>query len=152
LQNQTTMSATDVFDDPISRHELIEAARHYAAAVAWAGDATQDAHEADLALSEADIAVVVAMNQEWEARLGSDPSTTRREAGFTAEVRPRSEDDDSSSTGRATEVAKLAYQKSRAAAMAADLAVNSASRAAEAAEYQLLSVARTITGIQEVSV
>ena len=128
-----------MFDDPISSYEVIEAARDYARAVALAKDTAAASREADIRLAKADIAAVIAINNEWEANLNKD----RREMGFGAAVNTHRDPDDLAAVARAAELARLNYQQLRAVAMSADLAATSASQAAEAAERHLLDIART---------
>ena len=132
-----------MFDDPISCNELIEAARNCARAVALAKDTAAAAREADIRLTEADIAAVIAINKEWEANLNNEQGSPRQGMGFRAEVNTPSDPDDLAAVARAAEFAKLNYQQLRAVAMSADLAATSASQAAEAAERHLLDIART---------
>ena len=136
-----------MFDDPISSNELIEAARNYSKAVALAENTAAAAREADITLVEADIAVVIAINNGWEANLNNEQSPPRREMGFGAEVNTDSNPDDlaAAELGQVAEFAKLHYQQLKAVAMSADLAATSASQAAEAAEKHLLDIARTPT-------
>ena len=134
-----------MFDDPISSNELIEAARDYARAVALAENTAAAAHEADITLVEADIAVIIAINNGWEANLNNEQNPPRREMGFGAEVNTDSDPDDLAAAARDAEFAKLHYQQKRAVAMSTDLAATSASQAAEAAEKHLLDIARTPT-------
>ena len=134
-----------MFDDPISSNELLEAAREYARAVALAKDTAAAAREADIRLTEADIAALIAMNNEFEANLNNEQSPPRREMGFVAAVNTPRDPDDLAAVARATEVAKLHYHQMKAVAMSADLAATSASQAAEAAEKHLLDIARTPT-------
>ena len=128
-----------MFDDPIFINDRIEAAREYARAVALAKDTAAATREADIRLTEADIAAVIAINNEWEANLNKD----RREMGFGAAVNTHRDPDDLAAVARVAEFAKLNYQQLRAVAMSADLAATSASQAAEAAERHLLDIART---------
>ena len=132
-----------MFDDPISSYELLEAAREYAIAVALAKDTAAASREADIRLAEADIAAVIAINNEWEANLDKEQGSPRREMGFGATVNTPDDPDDLAAVARAAEFAKLHYQQLRAVAMSADLAATSASQAAEAAERHLLDIART---------
>ena len=134
-----------MFDDPITSNELLEAAREYARAVAVAKDTAAAAHEADIRLTEAEIASVIAINNEWEANLNNEQDPPRREMGFAAAVNTPLDPDDLAAVARATEVAKLHYHQMRALAMSADLAATSASQAVEAAEKHLLDIARTPT-------
>ena len=119
-----------MFDDPISSNELLEAAREYAKAVALAKDTAAAAREADIKLTEADIAAVIAINNEWEANLNNEQGPPRREMGFVAAVNTPRDPDDLAAVARAAEFAKLNYQQLRAVAMSADLAATSASQAA----------------------
>jgi len=132
-----------MFDDPISSNELIEAARNYAKAVALAENTSVAAREADIALAKADIAAVIAINNDWEANLNKEQGPSRREMGFVAEVNTYRDPDDPAAVARAAEFAKLHYQQKRAVAMSTDLAATSASQAADAAEKYLLAMART---------
>ena len=132
-----------MFDDPISSNELIEAARNYAKAVALAENTSVAAREADIALAKADIAAVIAINNDWEANLNKEQCPPRREMGFVAEVNTYRDPDDPAAVARAAEFAKLHYQQKRAVAMSTDLAATSASQAADAAEKYLLAMART---------
>ena len=75
-----------MFDDPISSNELIEAARDNAKAVAFAENTAVAAREADTTLAKADIAAVIAINNDWEANLNKEQCPPRREMGFGAEV------------------------------------------------------------------
>ena len=130
-----------MFDDPISIDDLIEAAREYARAVELAKATAAAAREADIRLAKADIAAVIAINNEWEANLNKD----RREMGFGAAVNTHRDPDDLAAVARAAELARLNYQQLRAVAMSADMAATSASQAAESAEKHLLDIARTPT-------
>ena len=132
-----------MFDDPISSNELIEAARNYAKAVALAENTSVAAREADTTLAKADIAAVIAINNDWEANLNKEQCPPRREMGFVAEVNTYRDPDDPAAVARAAEFAKLHYQQKRAVAMSTDLAATSASHAADAAEKYLLATART---------
>jgi hypothetical protein len=134
-----------MFDDPISSYELLEAAREYARAVALAEDTAAVARAADIRLAKADIAAVIAINNEWEANLNKEQGSPRREMGFGATVNTPDDPDGLAVVARAAEFAKLNYQQLRALAMSADLAATSASQAAEAAERHLLDIARTPT-------
>ena len=134
-----------MFDDPISSYEVIEAARDYARAVALAKDTAAASREADIRLAKADIAAVIAINNEWEANLNKEQGSPRREMGFGATVDTPDDPDHLAAVARAAEFAKLHYQQLRAVAMSADLAATSASQAAEAAERHLLDIARTPT-------
>ena len=127
-QTPTSLQEAPMFDDPISSYELLEAAR-----------------EADITLAKADIAAVIAINNEWEANLDKEQGPPRREMGFGATVNTPDDPDDLAAVARAAEFAKLNYQQLRAVAMSADLAATSASQAAEAAEKHLLDIARTPT-------
>jgi len=132
-----------MFDDPISSYEVIEAARDYARAVALAKDTAAASREADIRLAKADIAAVIAINNEWEANLNKEQGPSRREMGFGATVNTPDDPDHLAAVARAAEFAKLNYQQLRAVTMSADLAATSASQAAEAAERHLLDIART---------
>ena len=134
-----------MFDDPISSYEVIEAARDYARAVALAENTASVSREADIRLAKADIAAVIAINNEWEANLNKEQGSPRREMGFGATVDTPDDPDDLAAVARAAELARLHYQQQRAVAMSADLAATSASQAAEAAEKHLLDIARTPT-------
>ena len=134
-----------MFDEPISSNELIEAARDYAKAVALAENTAAAAREANITLTEADIATLIAINKDWEANLNNEQGPPRREMGFGAEVNTDSNPDDLAAVARAAEFARLHYQQKRAVAMSADLAATSASQTAEAAEKHLLTTARTQT-------
>ena len=134
-----------MFDDPITSNELLEAAREYAKAVALAKDTAAAAREADIRLTEAEIASVIAINNEWEANLNNEQGPPRREMGFVAAVNTPRDPDDLAAVARVAEFAKLNYQQLRAVAMSADLAATSASQTAEAAEKHLLTTARTQT-------
>ena len=132
-----------MFDDPIFSYELLEAAREYARAVALAKDTAAASREADIRLTEADIAAVIAINNDWEANLNKEQCPPRREMGFVAEVNTYRDPDDPAAVARAAEFAKLHYQQKRAVAMSTELAATSASHAADAAEKYLLATART---------
>ena len=133
-----------MFDD-LSNYEVIEAARDYARAVALAENTAAVAREADIRLAKADIAAVIAINNEWEANLDKEQGSPRREMGFGAAVNTPCDPDHLAAVARAAEFARLHYQQLRAVAMSADLAATSASQAAESAEKHLLDIARTPT-------
>ena len=144
-QTPTSLQEEPMFDDPISSYEVIEAARDYARAVALAKDTAAASREADIRLAKADIAAVIAINNEWEANLNKEQDPPRQGMGFRAEVNTPRDPDDLAAVARAAELARLHYQQQRAVAMSADLAATSASQAAEAAEKHLLDIARTPT-------
>ncbi len=126
--------------DPSAYGDLVEAAHSYARAVQAVGEATETVQSSATALEISDIEALDAINVEWEAKatLTQGP---RNEAGFTAEVKPRTTGD-LEVLHRAAEVASLRYQQYRAASLRAELNAAEATRAAEMAEARFLEIAR----------
>ena len=120
--------------------DLVEVAHSYARAVQAAGEATETVQSSATALVLSDIEALDAINVEWEAKatLTQGP---RNEAGFTAEVKPRTTSD-LEVLNRAAEMASLRYQQCRARSMRAELRADEATRTAEAAKRGLLQIAR----------
>ncbi len=128
--------------DPSAYGDLVEAAHSYARAVQAVGEATETVQSSATALEISDIEALDAINVEWEAKatLTQGP---RNEAGFTAEVKPRTTGD-LEVLHRAAEVASLRYQQYRAASLRAELNAAEATRAAEMAEARFLEIARRL--------
>ena len=128
--------------DPSAYGDLVEAAHSYARAVQAVGEATETVQSSATALEISDIEALDAINVEWEAKatLTQGP---RNEAGFTAEVKPRTTGD-LEVLHRAAEVASLRYQQYRAASLRAELNAAEATRAAEVAEARFLEIARRL--------
>ena len=126
--------------DPRAYGDLVEAVHSYARAVQAAGEATETVQSSATALVLSDIEALDAINVEWEAKatLTQGP---RNEAGFTAEVKPRTTSD-LEVLHRAAEMASLRYQQCRARSMRAELRADEATRTAEAAKRGLLQIAR----------
>ena len=122
--------------------DLVEVAHSYARAVQAAGEATETVQSSATALVLSDIEALDAINVEWEAKatLTQGP---RNEAGFTAEVKPRTTSD-LEVLNRAAEMASLRYQQYRAASLRAELNAAEATRAAEMAEARFLELARRL--------
>ena len=122
--------------------DLAEAARSYARAFYEVGETTETVQSSATALEISDIEALDAINVEWEAKatLTQGP---RNEAGFTAEVKPRTTGD-LEVLHRAAEVASLRYQQYRAASLRAELNAAEATRAAEMAEARFLEIARRL--------
>jgi hypothetical protein len=120
--------------------DLVEAAHSYARAVQAVREATETVQSSATALVLSDIEAIDAVNVEWEAKatLTQGP---RNEAGFTAEVTPRTTGD-LEVLNRATEMASLRYQECRALSMRAEVRADEATRTAEAAKRGLLQIAR----------
>ena len=126
--------------DPSAYGDLVEAAHSYARAVQAVREATETVQSSTTALALSDIEAIDAINVEWEAKatLTQGP---RNEAGFTAEVKPRTTGDLEVLT-RAAEMASLRYQQYRAASLRAELNAAEATRAVEMAEARFLEIAR----------
>ena len=127
---------------PSAYGDLVEAAHSYARAAQAAGEATETVQSSATALEMSDIEALDAINVEWEAKatLTQGP---RNEAGFTAEVKPRTTGD-LDVLHRAAEMASLRYQQYRAASLRAELNAAEATRAAEMAEARFLEIARRL--------
>ena len=128
--------------DPSAYGDLVEAAHSYATAAQAAGEATETVQSSATALEMSDIEALDAINVEWEAKatLTQGP---RNEAGFTAEVKPRTTGD-LEVLHRAAEMASLRYQQYRAASLRAELNAAEATRAVEMAEARFLEIARRL--------
>ncbi len=128
--------------DPSAYGDLVEAAHSYARAAQAAGEATETVQSSATALEMSDIEALDAINVEWEAKatLTQGP---RNEAGFTAEVKPRTTGD-LEVLHCAAEMASLRYQQYRAASLRAELNAAEATRAVEMAEARFLEIARRL--------
>ena len=128
--------------DPSAYGDLVEAAHSYARAAQAAGEATETVQSSATALEISDIEALDAINVEWEAK-ATHTQGPRNEAGFTAEVTPRTTGDLEVLT-RAAEMASLRYQQCRALSMRAELTADEATRAVEMAEARFLEIARRL--------
>ena len=106
-----TLEETDL-NDPIAHCELIDAAHSYARATLVADEAVEAARTSATTLVRSDIEALEAINAEWEAKTAHNQEP-RNEAGFTAEVRPRTRGD-LDALNQAAEMASLRYQQFRA--------------------------------------
>ena len=129
-------------NDRSSCGDLVEAAHSYARAVQAVREATETVQSSATALALSDIEAIDAINVEWEAK-ATHTQGPRNEAGFTAEVTPRTTGDLEVLT-RAAEMASLRYQQCRALSMRAELTADEATRAAEMAEARFLEIARRL--------
>jgi len=102
--HQPTFEETDL-NDPIAHCDLIDAAHSYARAAQAADEATEAARTSTTALVNSDIEAIEAFNVEWEAKMTHNRGP-RNEAGFTAEVKPRTKGD-LDAFNQATETASL---------------------------------------------
>ena len=128
--------------DPSAYGDLVEAAHSYARAAQAAGEATETVQSSATALEISDIEALDAINVEWEA-MATLTQGPRNEAGFTAEVKPRTTGD-LEVLHRAAEMASLRYQQYRAASLRAELNAAEATRAVEMAEARFLEIARRL--------
>ena len=137
--HQPTFEETDL-NDPIAHCDLIDAAHSYARAAQAADEAVEAARTSTTALVNSDIEAIEAFNVEWEAKAAHSRGP-RNEAGFTAEVKSRTEGD-VDAFNKAAQMASLRYQQCRARSMRAELRADEATRTAEAAKRGLLQIAR----------
>ena len=136
------LEETDL-NDPIPHCELIDAAHSYARATLAADEAVEAARTSATTLVRSDIEALEAINAEWEAKTAHNQEP-RNEAGFTAEVRPRTRGD-LDALNQAAEMASLRYQQCRAASLRAELNAEQATRAVDAAQARLVEAARRLT-------
>ena len=137
-----TLEETDL-NDPIPHCELIDAAHSYARATLAADEAVEAARTSATTLVRSDIEALEAINAEWEAKTAHNQEP-RNEAGFTAEVRPRTKGD-LNALNQAAEMASLHYQQCRAASLRADLNAEQATRSVDVAQVRLVESARRLT-------
>ena len=128
--------------DPSAYGDLVEVAHSYARAVQAAGKATETVQSSATALVLSDIEALDAINVEWEAKAALNQGR-RNEAGFAAEVKPRTTGD-LEVLNRAAEMASLRYQQYRAASLRAEMNAAEATRAVEMAEARFLGIARRL--------
>ena len=121
---------------------LIDVALRYGSACANAGSASHTATEADEELRRADCDALDAVNKSWETLL-TNPGADN-EMGFTSEIQPSS-NETLTAANRLSELAKLAYQQRRSAAMRAEIEADRTRLEAEAAEQELLTIARSLS-------
>ena len=139
--HQSTFEETDL-NDPIAHCDLIDAARSYARAVQAADEAVEAARTSATALVNSDIEAIEAFNVEWEAKMTHNRGP-RNEAGFTAEVKSRTKGD-LDAFNKAAEMASLRYQQCRAVSLRAELNVEQATHAVDAAQARLVETARRL--------
>ena len=139
------LEETDL-NDPIAHCELIDAAHRYARATLVADEAVEAARTSATTLVRSDIEALEAINAEWEAKTAHNQEP-RNEAGFTAEVRPRTRGD-LDALYQAAEMASLRYQQCRAASLRAELSAEQASHAVEAARARLVEAARRLATME----
>ena len=137
-----TLEETDL-NDPIPHCELIDAAHRYARATLAADEAVEAARTSATTLVRSDIEALEAINAEWEAKTAHNQEP-RNEAGFTAEVRPRTKGD-LDALKQAAEMASLRYQQCRAASLRAELNAEQATHAVDTAQVHLVESARRLT-------
>ena len=140
-----TLEETDL-NDPIPHCELIDAAHSYARATLAADEAVEAARTSATTLVRSDIEALEAINAEWEAKTAHNQEP-RNEAGFTAEVRPRTRGD-LDALNQTAEMASLRYQQCRAASLRAELSAEQASHAVEAARARLVEAARRLATME----
>jgi hypothetical protein len=140
--HQPTFEETDL-NDPIAHCDLIDAAHSYAMAAQAADEAAEAARTSTAALVNSDIEAIEAFNVEWEAKMTHNRGP-RNEAGFTAEVKPRTKGD-LDGFNQATETASLRYQQYRAISLRAELNAEQATHAVDAAQARLVETARRLT-------
>ena len=140
--HQPTFEETDL-NDPIAHCDLIDAAHSYARAAQAADEAVEAARTSATTLVRSDIEALEAINAEWEAKTAHNQEP-RNEAGFTAEVRPRTKGD-LNALNQAAEMASLRYQQCRAASLRAELNAEQATHAADTAQVHLVESARRLT-------
>ena len=136
------LEETDL-NDPIAHCELIDAAHSYARATLVADEAVEAARTSATTLVRSDIEALEAINAEWEAKTAHNQEP-RNEAGFTAEVRPRTKGD-LNALNQAAEMASLRYQQCRAISLRAELNAEQATHAVDAAQARLVETARRLT-------
>ena len=137
-----TFEETDL-NDPIAHCDLIDAAHDFARAAQTADEAVEAARISTTALVNSDIEAIEAFNIEWEAKMTHNRGP-RNEAGFTAEVKPRTKGD-LEAFNQATEMASLRYQQYRAISLRAELNAEQATHAVDAAQARLVETARRLT-------
>ena len=137
-----TFEETDL-NDPIAHCDLIDAAHSYARAAQAADEAVEAARNSTTALVNSDIEAIEAFNVEWEAKMTHNRGP-RNEAGFTAEVKPRTKGD-LDAYNKAAETASLRYQQYRAISLRAELNAEQATHAVDAAQARLVETARRLT-------
>ncbi len=137
-----TLEETDL-NDPIAHCELIDAAHKYARATLAADEAVEAARTSATTLVRSDIEALEAINAEWEAKTAHNQKP-KNEAGFTAEVRPRTKGD-LNALNQAAEMASLRYQQCRAASLRAELNAEQATHAVDTAQVHLVESARRLT-------
>ena len=140
--HQPTFEETDL-NDPIAHYDLIDAAHDFARAAQAADEAVEAARISTTALVNSDIEAIEAFNIEWEAKMTHNRGP-RNEAGFTAEVKPRTKGD-LEAFNQATEMASLRYQQYRAISLRAELNAEQATHAVDAAQARLVETARRLT-------
>ena len=143
--HQPTFEETDL-NDPIAHCDLIDAAHDFARAAQAADEAVEAARISTTALVNSDIEAIEAFNVEWEAKM-THSRAPRNEAGFTAEVKPRTKGD-LEAFNKATETASLRYQQCRAVSLRAELSAEQASHAVEAARTRLVEAARRLATME----
>ena len=139
------LEETDL-NDPIAHCELIDTAHRYARATLVADEAVEAARTSATTLVRSDIEALEAINAEWEAKTAHNQEP-RNEAGFTAEVRPRTRGD-LDALNQAAEMASLRYQQCRATSLRAELSAEQASHAVEAARARLVEAARRLATME----
>ena len=139
--HQPTFEETDL-NDPIAHCDLIDAARSYARAAQAADEAVEAARTSAMALVNSDIEAIEAFNVEWEAKT-THSRGSRNEAGFTAEVKSRTEGD-VDAFNKAAQMASLRYQQCRAISLRADLNAEQATHAVDATQARLVETARRL--------
>lgn len=143
IQTPTTIPIHGGNNAHTGNDDLYEAARRYGEAAASADACRKAVVEADEALVIADCDAIDAINDDWEANLGTG-ATGGNSIGFATEL-IRSESMDLTASSLAAEQAKLSYQRRRGSAMRAEVLAGRAQREVEAAEQRLLEVSRALT-------
>ena len=140
-----TFEETDL-NDPIAHCDLIDAAHSYARAAQAAEEAVEAARTSAMALVNSDIEAIEAFNVEWEAKAAHSRGP-RNEAGFTAEVKSRTEGD-VDAFNKAAQMASLRYQQCRAVSLRAELNVELATHDVDSTQARLVETARRLATME----
>ena len=133
-------------NDPIAHCDLIDAAHGYARAAQAADEAVEAARTSATTLVNSDIEAIEAINVEWEAKT-THSRGSRNEAGFTAEVKSRTEGD-LDAFNKAAQMASLRYQQCRAVSLRAELNAEQATHDVDATQARLVETARRLATME----
>ena len=143
--HQPTFEETDL-NDPIAHCDLLDAARSSARAAQAADEAVEAARTSAMALVNSDIEAIEAFNVEWEAKAAHSRGP-RNEAGFTAEVKSRTEGD-LDAFNKAAQLASLRYQQCRAFSLRTELNAEQATHDLDATQARLVETARRLATME----